>query len=43
VGRPAEALDADTRALELTENPAERRLLEMRIVQAGSDRSASPT
>ncbi|MEA2652549.1 MAG: hypothetical protein QOI85_2270 [Chloroflexota bacterium] len=43
VGRPAEALDADTRALGLTENPAERRLLEMRIVQAGSDRSGSPT
>jgi RNA polymerase sigma factor (sigma-70 family) len=41
--RPAEALDADSRALELTENPAERRLLEMRIAQAGSDRSGSPT
>ena len=42
-GRPAEARAADTRALELTENPAERRLLEARIAQAGSDRSGSPT
>jgi RNA polymerase sigma factor (sigma-70 family) len=41
--RPAEARAADTRALELTANPAERRLLEMRIAQAGSDRSGSPT
>jgi len=41
--RGAEALAADSRALELTENPAERRLLEMRIAQAGSDRSGSPT
>ena len=42
-GRPAEARAADTRALGLTENPAERRLLETRIAQAGSDRSGSPT
>ena len=41
--RRAEAVAADARALELTENPAERRLLEMRIAQAGSDRSGSPT
>ena len=42
-GRPGEARAANRRALELTENPAERRLLEMRIAQAGSDRSGSPT
>ena len=42
-GRPDEARAADTRALELTENPAERRLLEMRIAQAGRDLSGSPT
>ena len=41
--RPDEARAADTRALELTDNPAERRLLEMRIAQAGNDRSDSPT
>jgi RNA polymerase sigma factor (sigma-70 family) len=41
--QPEEARAADTRALELTANPAERRLLEMRIAQAGSDRSGSPT
>ena len=43
VGRAADARAADRRALELTENPAERRLLEMRIAQAGSDRSGGPT
>ena len=43
LGRSDEARAADRRALELTENPAERRLLEMRIAQAGSDRSGGPT
>ena len=43
LGRTVEARAADRRALELTENPAERRLLEMRIAQAGSDRSGGPT
>ena len=42
-GRTADALLADERALELTDNPAERRLLESRIAQAGSDRSDGPT
>jgi RNA polymerase sigma-70 factor (ECF subfamily) len=34
-GRAAEALAADRRALELTENPAERRLLAERVSRAG--------
>ncbi|MGI8830660.1 MAG: RNA polymerase sigma factor, partial [Candidatus Limnocylindria bacterium] len=42
-GRSADARAADERALELTANPAERRLLEARIAQAGSDRSDGPT
>jgi RNA polymerase sigma-70 factor (ECF subfamily) len=43
VGRHDDARDADVRALELTDNPAERRLLRERIRQAGSDRSSGPT
>ena len=43
LGRPVDARAADRRALELTANPAERRLLEARIAQAGSDRSGGPT
>lgn len=31
LGRPAEALDADRRALELTANPAEQALLRQRL------------
>ncbi len=42
-GRADDARRADERALELTENPAERRLLEERIRQAGSGRSSGPT
>jgi RNA polymerase sigma-70 factor (ECF subfamily) len=38
LGRPDEARDADRRALELTDNPAERALLEERIARA-ADRS----
>ena len=40
-----EAARANRRALELTDNPAERRLLEARLAaaQPGSDRSAAPT
>jgi RNA polymerase sigma-70 factor (ECF subfamily) len=34
LGRGAEAREADRRALELTENPAERRLLEERLIRA---------
>jgi predicted RNA polymerase sigma factor len=34
LGRGAEASEADRRALELTENPAERRLLEERLIRA---------
>ena len=43
LGRWTDARAADRRALELTENPAERRLLQKRIAQAGSDRSGGPT
>ena len=43
LGRTDDARAADRRALDLTENPAERRLLETRIAQAGSDRSGGPT
>ncbi len=43
LGRPLDARAADARALELTDNPAERRLLEARIAQAGSGRSGGPT
>ncbi|MEO5987253.1 MAG: DUF6596 domain-containing protein [Candidatus Limnocylindria bacterium] len=43
VGRPADARAADERALDLTANPAERRLLAARIAQAGSGRSEGPT
>ncbi len=42
-GRPDDARRADERALELTDNSAERRLLESRIAQAGSGRSEGPT
>jgi RNA polymerase sigma factor (sigma-70 family) len=35
LGRPAEAREADRRALALTRNPAERRLLEERLAAAG--------
>ncbi|MCV0402768.1 MAG: RNA polymerase sigma factor [Chloroflexi bacterium] len=42
-GRGEDARAADERALELTDNPAERQLLEARIRQAGSERSAGPT
>ncbi len=42
-GRSTDARAADERALELTANPAERRLLEGRIAQAGSVRSDGPT
>jgi len=44
--RGGEALAADRRALQLTGNPGERRLLEERLAagdQAGSERSAGPT
>lgn len=43
VGRGDDARAADERALELTDNPAERRLLRERIRQAGSGRSSGPT
>ncbi len=43
VGRPRDARAADERALDLTANPAERRLLAARIAQAGSGRSEGPT
>ncbi len=43
LGRVAEARSADEQALELTENPAERRLLQERIDQAGRERSSGPT
>jgi RNA polymerase sigma-70 factor (ECF subfamily) len=42
LGRADDARAADARALELTDNPAERRLLAERLGQAGSDRSAGP-
>lgn len=42
-GRSTDARAANERALELTANPAERRLLEGRIAQAGSVRSDGPT
>ena len=43
IGRGDDARAADERALELTDNPAERRLLRARIRQAGSGRSSGPT
>jgi RNA polymerase sigma-70 factor (ECF subfamily) len=43
IGRGEDARAADRRALELTDNPAERRLLRERIRQAGSGRSSGPT
>jgi RNA polymerase sigma-70 factor (ECF subfamily) len=43
VGRDAEALDADRRALELTDNPAERRLLAERLSRAGAAPGAPRT
>jgi RNA polymerase sigma-70 factor (ECF subfamily) len=36
LGRDAEAVDADRRALELTDNPAERQLLAERLSRAGA-------
>ena len=47
LGRTEESRRADRRALALTDNPAERRLLSERLAedagQAGSDRSDGPT
>jgi RNA polymerase sigma-70 factor (ECF subfamily) len=43
LGRYDESRSANERALGLTENPAERRLLVARIDQPGSERSGGPT
>ena len=43
LGRREDARRAVARALLLVANPGERRLLEERLAQLGSDRSAGPT